>query len=164
MPRRVALPGYPKSALASEDTEDSLNRKKTESTIVARAAIEVNQPVLFFCGVPQFVSLRRVSTQKVHSGEKYTRNRMTRSHSWLRYTTRMAKQKMADYLFIFRRFGVEEFCHSEAIFAKKRYTSVVACVHRYSVGGGAGGGTPRINRAHTIVEPRTTCFDGLPAW
>ena len=35
---------------------------------------------------------------------------------------------MAHYFFIFRRFWVKEPRHSENIFAKKRYTSIVARV------------------------------------
>ena len=47
-----------------------------------------------------------------------------------RYTTRITKKKMAyDYLIFFRRFWVKEPRHSENTFAKKRYTSIVACVH-----------------------------------
>ena len=41
---------------------------------------------------------------------------------------RIMQKKMSYYLFIFRRFWVKEPRHSENIFAKKRYTSIVAHV------------------------------------
>ena len=48
--------------------------------------------------------------------------------TWPRYTTRTIERKNGLLFFFFRRFWVKEPRHSGNIFAKKRYTSIVACV------------------------------------
>ena len=53
---------------------------------------------------------------------------------WPRYMQQGSCEKMAYYLFFFRQFWVKEPRHSGTIFAKKRYTSIVARVR-----GGRGG-------------------------